>query len=130
MDPRDRLRPLLDGVGCTVCGGLVPGDRIRILAYRDDLAFVELDCPGCATATLGMLLSSDGVDGDAVLDVAPYGELSPGDEARRLAAGPITTADVRAARDFLAGWRGDLVGLVGSGRDGNGSRQPGRSDPP
>ena len=38
MDPRDQLRPLLDGVGCTVCGSLVPAERIRILAHRDDLA--------------------------------------------------------------------------------------------
>jgi hypothetical protein len=117
MDPRDRLRPLLDGVGCTVCGDLVPGERIRLLAQRDDLAFVELACPGCASTTLGLLLASDDPAGDAVLDVAPYGELSPGDEARRAAAGPVTTADVRAAREFLAGWRGDLAGLVGGRPD-------------
>jgi len=112
MDPRDQLRPLLDGVGCTVCGSPVPGDRIRILAHRDDLAFVELDCPGCGSTTLGMLLAADG-SGGGVLDTAPYGELTPQDEARRAGAGPITTADVRAARAFLANWHGDLVGLVG-----------------
>ena len=117
MDPRDRLRPLLAGVGCTVCGDLVPGDRIRLLAQRDDLAFVELACPGCASTTLGLLLASDDPAGGAVLDVAPYGEFSPGDEVRRVAAGPITTADVHAAREFLAGWRGDLASLVGGGPD-------------
>ena len=36
MDPRDQLRPLLDGVGCTVCGSPVPGERIRILGDRAD----------------------------------------------------------------------------------------------
>lgn len=111
MDPRDRLRPLLDGVGCTVCGTLVPGERIRILAHRDDMAFVELDCPGCASATLGLLLRADD-EGGLVLDVAPYGELSPEHEARHAATGPITTADVRAARAFLDTWQGDLVGLL------------------
>ena len=55
MDPRDQLRALLDGVGCTVCASLVPAERIRILAHRDDLAFVELSCPGCGSTTLGML---------------------------------------------------------------------------
>ncbi|HEU5203592.1 MAG TPA: hypothetical protein VFU17_04790 [Candidatus Limnocylindrales bacterium] len=110
MDPRDQLRPLLDGVGCTVCGSLVPAERIRILAHRDDLAFVELSCPGCGSATLGMLQAA--ADGSAVLDVAPFGELTPADEARRTGTGPITAQDVKAARAFLAGWDGDLVGLL------------------
>ena len=119
MDPRDRLRPLLDGVGCTACGGLVPGDRIRVLAHRDDLAFVELDCPSCASTTLGLLLAGDDPAGAPILDVAPYGELTARDEARRASTGPITTADVRAAREFLDGWRGDLIGLLDEpGEDG------------
>jgi hypothetical protein len=116
MDPRDRLGPLLDGVGCTVCGALVPGDRVRLLAHRDDLAFVELDCRACASTTLGLLLASDDA-GKAVLDVAPYGELSPRDEARRVAADPISAADVHAAHEFLAAWDGDLVGLLGERPD-------------
>lgn len=124
MDPRDRLRPLLDGVGCTVCGVLVPADRIRILAHRDDLAFVELACPSCASTTLGLLLAPDEPDGAAVLDVAPFGELTPDDEARRAGATPISAADVTAAREFLAAWRGDLVGLLDPDRDdGAGGRR-------
>ena len=110
MDPRDQLRPLLDGVGCTICGTLVPAERIRILAHRDDLAFVELSCPGCGSTTLGMLQTA--VDGGVVLDVAPFGELTPADEARRTGSGPITTQDVKAARAFLDRWDGDLVGLL------------------
>ena len=117
MDPRDQLRPLLDGVGCTVCGATVPGERIRILAQRDDLAFVELPCPSCQSTTLGMLLASSEDGAGPVLDVAPYGELNAADEARRTAAGPITSADVRTAREFLDRWRGDLVGLLGGRPD-------------
>ena len=74
MDPRDQLRPLLDGVGCTVCGSLVPAERIRILAHRDDLAFVELACPGCGSTTLGMLQAAD--DGGVILDVAGGGVMT------------------------------------------------------
>ncbi len=125
MDPRDRLRPLLDGVGCTVCGALVPGDRIRILAHRVDLAFVELDCPACASTTRGMRLAPEDPDAEAVLDVAPYGELSARDEARRAATGPITSDDVHAARTFLARWQGDLIGLIGGpADDAHGSGRP------
>jgi hypothetical protein len=122
MDPRDQLRPLLDGVGCTVCGSPVPAERIRILAHRDDLAFVELSCPGCGSTTLAMLQAADDADG-LVSDLAAFGELTPADEARRLGTGPITGEDVRAARAFLAKWNGDLVGLLGGD-------EPDRRDPP
>jgi hypothetical protein len=122
MDPRDQLRPLLDGVGCTVCASLVPAERIRILAHRDDLAFVELSCPGCGSTTLGMLQAAG--DGSAVLDVAPFGELTPADEARRTGAGPITAQDVKAARAFLAAWDGDLVGLLRRSDEPDTRREP------
>ena len=42
MDPRDGLRPTLEDVACTACGAGVPADRLRILARRDDLTFVEI----------------------------------------------------------------------------------------
>jgi hypothetical protein len=122
MDPRDQLRPLLDGVGCAVCGSLVPADRIRILAYRDDLAFVELTCPGCGSTTLGMLQAAD--DGSVMLDVPAFGELTPADEARRTGSGPLTTDDVRAARAFLAAWEGDLVGLLQPSDEPDSRREP------
>jgi hypothetical protein len=122
MDPSDRLRPLLDGVSCTVCGTRVPAERVRILAHRDDLAFVELDCAGCGSTTLGLVLAPLDSEGDPFLDVAPAGELSPADEARLASASPFSTDDVHAVRDFLATWDGDLSGLIG--RDG------GPGDPP
>jgi hypothetical protein len=123
MDPRDQLRPLLDGVGCTVCGSPVPAERIRILAHRDDLAFVELDCPGCGSTTLAMLEAADDPEGGLIREAPTFGELTPAEEARRLGSGPITAADVRAARAFLAGWEGDLVGLLGRD-EADGRREP------
>ena len=53
MDPRDDLDSLAGGVGCAACGELVPTDRVRILARRDDLVFVEIACPGCRSDSLG-----------------------------------------------------------------------------
>jgi hypothetical protein len=116
MDPRDRLRPLPDGVGCTVCGVLVPPDRIRILAHRDDLAFVELACPGCSSATLGLLLSPPEAGGEPFLDVAPAGR-THADGGPRGDGGPISVLDVHAMRDLLAGWNGDLRTLLEQPRD-------------
>ena len=122
MDPRDQLRPLLDGVGCAVCGSLVPAERIRILAHRDDLAFVELTCPGCGSTTLGMLQAAD--DGGVMPESPPFGELTPADEARRSGSGPLTTEDVRAARAFLSAWDGDLVGLLQPPHEPDARRDP------
>jgi hypothetical protein len=117
MDPRERLRPLLDGVGCTVCGALVPVERIRILAHRDDLAFVELACPGCRSETLGLLLAPDEPDGDHLLDVAPADRTESAGAASQVPGSPITIADVRAMREFLSDWRGDLRDLVDGPRE-------------
>ncbi len=85
--------------------------RIRILARRDDLAFVELACDGCGSAALGLLVPAGSPDHPLVLDVA-------GDQrgdARGAAATtirPISEADVASVRADLAAWDGDLVGWL------------------
>jgi hypothetical protein len=107
---RDRSGPLPDGAACTACGATVPGARIRILAHRDDVAFVEMECPSCESTTLGLLIGTAGADGVS-LDLssdAPSGVAGP----RRMVARPITEADVDAIRRDLAEWHGDLVGWL------------------
>ena len=111
MDPRDRPRPLRDGASCTACGASVPTSEIRILAQRDDVAFVELDCPTCQSTTLALLIESADEAGASTLDVADDaadGHLRP----IRSIAGPITEGDVEALRRDLADWDGDLVGWL------------------
>lgn len=106
MDPRDLPRLLPGGASCTACGATVPAMRIRLLAERDDVAFVELVCDDCGSAALGLV--TDGHhDGIPVLDVAsdpPVDASSGGGRPR-----PISATDVEMIRRDLAGWRGDLV---------------------
>ena len=123
MDPRDDLDSLADGVDCAACGRFVPTDRIRVLARRDDIAFVEIHCPGCRSESLGIVIAADpdGADdepgagettGDDVA-VGPghvYGEFGPRDRERFREALPIGTADLDIVRDLLA--RGGLAALV------------------
>ena len=107
---------------CTACGAPVPTGRIRILARRDDLAFVQLDCVACGSAALGLLMDSPAAGGEPILDVA--GDPDVGRRQHRGATvRAISQADVEAIRDDLAAWDGDLVGwldaLEDSGRSGS-----------
>jgi hypothetical protein len=106
MDPRDRTPLFANGVDCAVCGRNVPAERIRILASRDDLTFVELACEACRSESLGMIVAGD-ADGGTM----GYGEFLPADDARFREALPIGADDVLAVRRLLEG--GDLDALVG-----------------
>ena len=117
MDPRDDLGSLAGGVDCAACGEIVPTDRIRILARRDDIVFVEVACPACRSESLGIIVqSADGPGGGT------YGEFLPADDARFREALPIGPDDVITVRELLA--RGDLNAFVDPSRDarGGGSR--------
>jgi len=107
---------------CTACGVPVPTGRIRILARRDDLAFVQLDCVACGSAALGLLMDSPAAGGEQILDVA--GDPLPvGGDTRGPTLRAISRSDVDAIRDDLAAWDGDLVGWLDALEDG------GRSGP-
>jgi hypothetical protein len=95
MDPLDHLRVLPDGLRCTVCEERVPADRLTLLAWRDDLAFLQLDCAACLSTTLGFVLGGRGDE-----------PVEPPQPA------PITSDDVLDMHQLLASWRGDLAGLL------------------
>lgn len=95
MDPLDHLFALPDGHRCTVCDERVPAARVKLLAWRDDLAFLQLDCAACLSTTLGFVL--DGRSEEPV-------------ELPR--ANPISSDDVLDMHQLLATWRGDLTGLL------------------
>ena len=107
MDPLDHLLALPDGLRCTVCDERVPVTRIRTLAQRDDLTFIEIDCEACASSTLGFVLAGRTEEPAPVAD---------GD--------PISSDDVLDMHELLASWRGGLSDLLA--RDGHGRAEPGR----
>jgi hypothetical protein len=119
MDPRDDLDSLGAGVDCAACGGLVPNDRIRVLARREYIAKVEIHCPACRSESLGIVVAADDGgpaeadledDAIAVGPGRPYGEFGPDDVERFREAEPIGAADVDLVRDLLA--RRGLAALV------------------
>ncbi|MBA3876808.1 MAG: hypothetical protein C0498_07705 [Anaerolinea sp.] len=102
MGPQDHLRAFLDGFGCTVCEERVPAGRIRLLAWRDDLCYLQVDCAACGSTSFGFVTD----------------EPIPS-EADRLAGASISPDDVLDMNAFLESWTGDLASLV---RDSGGRR--------
>ncbi|HJW22731.1 MAG TPA: hypothetical protein VJ506_09905 [Candidatus Limnocylindrales bacterium] len=94
MDPLDHARSSLDGTSCAVCEGPVPDGSVHLLARRDDLIFVQVDCPACRSTTLAFVLASDSVGAEA--------------------ARPVTGDDVLDMHDLLGGWQGGLRELLAS----------------
>jgi hypothetical protein len=104
MDPLDHRLVLPDGLRCTVCEERVPADRLELLAWRDELIFLQVDCAACASTTLGFVVAG-----------------AADEPAEPAARAPITSDDVLDMHQFLASWRGDLSALLESDR--------GRPDP-
>lgn len=94
MDPLDHRSQGPDGTICAVCEGPVPAGSVQLLARRDDLAFVQVDCRACRSTTLAFVLDAD-----------------LGSEIRAL---PVTTDDVLDMHRLLSAWQGGLRELLAS----------------
>jgi len=99
MDPLDHLLAPPGGLRCSVCDDRVRAARVKLLAWRDDLAFLQLDCTACLSTTLAFVMAGQG---DA--PTTPPGDAS--------AAAPISGDDLLDMHQLLATWRGDLTGLL------------------
>jgi len=130
MDRHDRLRAHLERATCTVCGDALAGGAVRILAEREDLAFVELPCGGCGAVTLGMVtLPEAGGPPAFVGGPDPETAVDRADAPPRPDAAPVDGNDVLDMHRFLAAWQGDLHRLVAdrdTGRAGPGVPGPGQ----
>ncbi len=119
MDPRDRLRLRLVGTVCGVCGRPYDAAGIRILAQREDIAFVRLHCDSCGSDGLGLV--TEGQPGEeprpAAMHPGPWPlspEFTESDAGRLCSGSPIDEDDVTAMHMFLAEYQGDLRTLLGS----------------
>jgi hypothetical protein len=98
MDPQDHLIQRPDGL-CAVCGDSVPPDDVRLLARRDDLAFLQVRCR-CGSTTLAFVMAGSA---DASLT-----ESSPGSDRS-----PVSSDDVLDMHTLLDGWQGGFRELIG-----------------
>jgi hypothetical protein len=125
MNGPEWLHSQLTSFTCPACRCRYEVGSIRLLAERDGLFFVDLDCAACrshsvAIVTVGM------EDAESIIaQMPPMGALPEQLEPRPRAAqqGPIDADDVLAMHEFLASFRGDVDQLFRAA-----ARQLGRMD--
>lgn len=110
MDGADWLRTQLTSFGCAACGAPYEPGRIRLLAQRDGLYFVDLACTECASRAVAIVTVE--LDGDAEprADAGDLFQLAPVD-ARRPAP-PLAVDDVLDMHRLLERFEGGTVELL------------------
>ncbi len=110
MDGSDWLRFQLTSFTCSACGRRYGSSRIHLLAERDGLYFVDLDCAQCGSHTVAIVtVDPDAVPGTAELLVSDQEEHLG--EALPPAAALVTADDVLEMHEFLSHFHGDVDSL-------------------
>jgi hypothetical protein len=113
MDGPEWLRTQLTSFTCPACGRRYRGSRIRLLAERDGLFFVDLDCSRCGSHTVAIVTVE--ID-DATASITEISDLSlatddvPEHLGEELPAGaaPVTADDVLDMHEFLESFQGNI----------------------
>lgn len=119
MDSPDWLRTQLTSFTCPACGRRYRGSRIKLLAERDGLFFVDLDCSRCGSHTVAIVTVEldeshlsiiDASDIELEVDLEPehLGEALPDN------ASLVTGDDVLDMHQLLASFDGDMHALLAS----------------
>lgn len=107
MDGADWLRTQLTSFGCAACGQAYETGRIRVLAERDGLFFVDLGCSHCGTQAVAIVTIQ--LDENEVPQ-AEVGELAS--VRQRPRSEPVSADDVLRIHALLEGFEGDIDGLL------------------
>ena len=114
MDSPDWLRTQLTTFTCPACGRRYRGSRMRLLAEREGLFFVDLDCSRCGSHTVAIVTVE--IDESEVTievsDVIGEDEVEHLGEPLPIGAAPVTADDVLEMHEFLAGFKGSLGALL------------------
>jgi len=120
MDGPDWLRTQLTSFTCPACGRRYRGSKIRLLAERDGLFFVDLDCARCGSHTVAIVTVEMDDGAASIMDISDL-SLATDDlpehlgEALPVGAAPVMPDDVLEMHEFLAAFDGNFGGLFGQG---------------
>jgi hypothetical protein len=109
------IRHLVNVVRCLQCQARYePGD-IQVVGHQDQLWFLIVTCPGCATRGLVAALVREAQDPASAPASERDGDLIGSEVTRRVAAStgrPVSDGDVAEMREFLAGFDGDIDAML------------------
>lgn len=117
MDGADWLRTQLTSFGCAACGAPYEPGRIRVLAERDGLFFVDLACTACASRAVAIVTVDTDDDDEPRADAGDLVQLAAGDPL--VAAQPVSADDVLEMHRFLQRFEGGTVALLARLEDGS-----------
>lgn len=117
MDSPDWLRTQLKAFTCPACGRRYRDSRIRLLAERDGLFFVDLDCSRCGSHTVAIVTVELDESEFSIVDASDIGlpEMRVAEhlgEDLPAAAAPVTADDVLEMHEFLTAFEGDMRTLL------------------
>ena len=117
MDGADWLRTQLTSFGCAACGAPYEPGRIRLLAERDGLFFVDLACTACASRAVAIVTVDTDEDDEPRADPGDLVLLAAG-ELPHIPA-PISADDVIDMHRLLERFEGGTVALLSRLEDGS-----------
>ena len=117
MESPDWLRTQLTSFTCPACRRRYRGSKMRLLAEREGLYFVDLDCSRCGSHTVAIVTVEldDSEVTIEVSDVVGEDEIEHLGEALPIGAAPVTADDVLAMHEFLGRYQGTLGELLETG---------------
>ncbi|HUR16858.1 MAG TPA: hypothetical protein VMZ33_06210 [Candidatus Limnocylindrales bacterium] len=117
MDGPDWLQTQLTSFTCPACGRRYRGSKIRLLAERDGLFFVDLDCARCGSHTVAIVTVEIDDTSASITDVSDVSLAVDAladfiDEGMPLGGEPVSADDVLAMHEFLESFDGDMKTLL------------------
>jgi len=125
MNGPEWLHSQLTSFSCPACRRHYEASSIRLLAERDGVYFVDLDCAACSSRSVAIVtLGMDDAEA-AIAEVPAAGDLRQQLEPppAGLPDAPISPDEVLEMHQFLAAFRGDVAQMFRAG-----SRQAGGMD--
>lgn len=106
MDGAEWIRGQMGHLACAACGRPYRRQRIRVLAQREALFFVDLACAECGSEAVAIVsIEGEGSEGRS-LELGDVGEGTP-----------VSAVDVLDMHRFLDGFDGDFRRLFEPGGD-------------
>jgi hypothetical protein len=113
MDGSDWLKTQLTSFGCAACGQPYESTRIRLLAQRDGLYFVDLGCSHCGTQAVAIVTISSEDGDEPRIEAGEHAAVVASQVLTAPVPDPVSADDVLAIHQLLDGFRGGVEALLG-----------------